>query len=255
MYKKTKSHDKKEMKEQVASKLEDITIETEELAREEKIVPLNQSEVTKMDETHVKIENQMYEIVMDYREGFNTEAIVERHNTILNKYDYIVGDWGYDQLRLKGFFDENNNRAPFDKKIDFLEDYLYEYCNFGCAYFVLEKEKSEKPKKAKTQRKRKSKKPLSKDEKIRSTVKATPIEQKKVKPKSKTAKSENENKSQEIDQSKEFVIKKAEKKRTTTKRKEKNLKEQIKKEDQPNEQKQENPKTDFKIHTVKDENK
>ena len=150
---------------------------------------------------------------------------------------------------------QENTHNFVDKKIDFLEDYLYEYCNFGCAYFVLEKEKSEKPKKAKTQRKRKSKKPLSKDEKIRSTVKATPIEQKKVKPKSKTAKSENENKSQEIDQSKEFVIKKAEKKRTTAKRKEKNLKEQIKKEDQPNEQKQENPKTDFKIHTVKDENK
>ena len=50
-----------------------------------------------------------------------------------------MGDWGYNQLRLKGFFDDKNQKASFDTKISTLQDYLYEYCNFGCAYFVLRK--------------------------------------------------------------------------------------------------------------------
>ncbi|RCK12666.1 DUF1027 domain-containing protein [Bacillus licheniformis] len=65
------------------------------------------------------------------------EAFKARYSDILNKYDYIVGDWGYSQLRLKGFFDDQNQKATFDTKISTLDEYIYEYCNFGCAYFVL----------------------------------------------------------------------------------------------------------------------
>lgn len=36
-------------------------------------------------------------------------------------------------------FDTSNRRAAPDQRIDTLEDYLYEYCNFGCAYFVIER--------------------------------------------------------------------------------------------------------------------
>ncbi|HHY71785.1 MAG TPA: DUF1027 domain-containing protein [Bacillus bacterium] len=82
-----------------------------------------------------------YEVVEDYRDGFNEDAIKERYSDILNKYDYIVGDWGYSQLRLKGFFDDANQKATAETKISTLSEYLYEYCNFGCAYFVLKKVK------------------------------------------------------------------------------------------------------------------
>lgn len=61
----------------------------------------------------------------------------ERYNEILDKYDYIVGDWGYDQLRLRGFYKDDRRGVSKDQLIGTLEDYLYEYCNFGCAYFVL----------------------------------------------------------------------------------------------------------------------
>ena len=75
----------------------------------------------------------------DYREGFNAEKLGERYSDVLARYDYIVGDWGYEQLRLKGFFRADNRRAHPDQRIDSLEDYLYEYCNFGCAYFCHRK--------------------------------------------------------------------------------------------------------------------
>ncbi|MBD3109055.1 DUF1027 domain-containing protein [Bacillus sp. AGMB 02131] len=89
----------------------------------------------------VTINNFQYELVEDHRSGFNEEAFKARYSEILNKYDYIVGDWGYGQLRLRGFFDDQNQKASFDTKISTLSEYLYEFCNFGCAYFVLKKVK------------------------------------------------------------------------------------------------------------------
>lgn len=84
-------------------------------------------------------EGYTYEIIENVREGFKEDAFLARYSDILTKYDYIVGDWGYGQLRLKGFFEDKNQKATFDTRISTFEDYLYEYCNFGCAYFILRK--------------------------------------------------------------------------------------------------------------------
>ncbi|MFB7139266.1 MULTISPECIES: YutD family protein [unclassified Bacillus (in: firmicutes)] len=90
----------------------------------------------------VCVQNICYEIVEDYREGFNEEAFKARYAEILSKYDYIVGDWGYEQLRLRGFFDDSQKNVPYDSKISTLREYIYEYCNFGCKYFVVKKVKN-----------------------------------------------------------------------------------------------------------------
>jgi uncharacterized protein YutD len=89
----------------------------------------------------ININGTTYEIVQEYRDGFNEEALKARYSDILSRYDYIVGDWGYGQLRLKGFFEDQNQKATFDTKISTFREYLYEYCNFGCAYFVLKRVK------------------------------------------------------------------------------------------------------------------
>ena len=87
----------------------------------------------------VIVDSYQYEVMENVREGFKEEEFIARYSDILAKYDYIVGDWGYGQLRLKGFFDDKNSKATYDTKISTFEDYLYEYCNFGCAYFILKK--------------------------------------------------------------------------------------------------------------------
>lgn len=87
------------------------------------------------------INNICYELVEDTKDGFNEEAFRARYSEILNKYDYIVGDWGYSQLRLRGFYEDQNQKASYDTKISTLSEYLYEYCNFGCSYFVLRRVK------------------------------------------------------------------------------------------------------------------
>lgn len=87
----------------------------------------------------ITVDRWDYEVLLDYREALKEEALQDRYSEILGKYDYILGDWGYGQLRLKGFFDDKNQKATYDTKFSTVQDYLYEYCNFGCAYFILKK--------------------------------------------------------------------------------------------------------------------
>lgn len=87
----------------------------------------------------IEINGKQYEILRNVRDGYQEEAVIERYADVLKKYDYIVGDWGYNQLRLKGFYDPKHAKASYDSRVDMVEDYIYEYCNFGCAYFILKK--------------------------------------------------------------------------------------------------------------------
>ncbi|THF82765.1 YutD family protein [Cohnella fermenti] len=80
-----------------------------------------------------------YTLVHDYKNGWNPEMFRERYSEVLERYDFVVGDWGYNQLRLKGFFRAPQPKSSKDAIITSLIDYINEYCNFGCAYFVLEK--------------------------------------------------------------------------------------------------------------------
>lgn len=94
--------------------------------------------IEREDETAFTINGHQYQLVANYRDAFDPDKLGERFSTILSKYDYIVGDWGFEQLRLKGFYASSNNNAPKGQLFDTIQDYLYEYCNFGCAYFVIQ---------------------------------------------------------------------------------------------------------------------
>ena len=87
----------------------------------------------------IKVNSFYFEIIEDYRECFDETLFANRYADILDKYDYIVGDFGYDQLRLKGFYKDSNKKAELSKRFSTIQDYLLEYCNFGCPYFILRK--------------------------------------------------------------------------------------------------------------------
>lgn len=87
----------------------------------------------------VEAEGFIFNLVENSKEAFDATAFTQRFSEVLNKYDYIVGDWSNEQLRLRGFY--KNERAEESlEKISRLQDYLLEYCSYGCAYFVLENE-------------------------------------------------------------------------------------------------------------------
>ncbi|MGT2845746.1 YutD family protein [Streptococcus massiliensis] len=104
----------------------------------------------------VESEHLQFEILDNFKDAFDTTAFTQRFSEVLTKFDYIVGDWSNEQLRLRGFY-KDSRAVDEDLKISRLEDYLLEYCSFGCAYFVLENpnphrasfDKKSKPKKEK----------------------------------------------------------------------------------------------------------
>ena len=87
----------------------------------------------------VEAEGFTFTLVENSKEAFDATVFSQRFSEVLTKYDYIVGDWSNEQLRLRGFY--KNERAEESlEKISRLQDYLLEYCSYGCAYFVLENE-------------------------------------------------------------------------------------------------------------------
>ena len=133
-----------------------------------------------LNETELMIGNRQYKVVVDYREGFQIEKIGERYSEVLARYDYIVGDWGYEQLRLRGFFESDNKKAAPEQRIETLEDYLYEYCNFGCAYFVIQRIGG---KREKTNQRRRKTKPTTRQAHVEE--KKEPVQKSRPKPKMK----------------------------------------------------------------------
>ena len=85
----------------------------------------------------VKSDDIQFKVLANHKDAFDADFFGQRFVEWLLKYDYIVGDWGNEQLRLKGFY-KNDRSVAGHLKIARLEDYLKEYCAYGCAYFVLE---------------------------------------------------------------------------------------------------------------------
>ena len=87
----------------------------------------------------ITVEDVEYEIVTDYRDGFQKEDFLNKYTDYFKSYDYIVGDWVYGKLRLKGFYDDKNKNARNINKYSNLDKYLEENCAYGCRYFVVKK--------------------------------------------------------------------------------------------------------------------
>ena len=84
-------------------------------------------------------EGNNYELVKNYKEGFEKDAVENLITDYFKEYDYIVGDWSYGHLRLKGFCDRNNKLFKMINNIDNLDNYIKDNCAYDCRYFVLKR--------------------------------------------------------------------------------------------------------------------
>ena len=87
----------------------------------------------------IEVENNKYEIITDYKNGYDKEEFISKCTDYFYDFDYVVGDWAYDKLRLKGFYEDNNKKAKEFNKIGNLDKYLKENCAYDCKYFVAKK--------------------------------------------------------------------------------------------------------------------
>ena len=78
------------------------------------------------------------------KENFDYEEVNSLFTDYFQDYDYVLGDYSYGKIRLKGFYDSSNKKAKKLNDIKYLEDYIKEYCSTGAKTFLLKKEKNPK---------------------------------------------------------------------------------------------------------------
>lgn len=87
----------------------------------------------------MKLLEQEYKLIKNNKECFNLEEIEEKITDYFKDYDYIVGDYAYSKLRLKGFTKKSNKLNRDINDFENVDKYIKENCAYGCKYFILEK--------------------------------------------------------------------------------------------------------------------
>ena len=87
------------------------------------------------------LENNEYELIEDNGDCFSESEIKEKYTDYFYDFDYILGDYAYNKLRLKGFCEKNNKRYNKINDYSIKEEYLKNLCAYKCKYFVLKKVK------------------------------------------------------------------------------------------------------------------
>ena len=87
----------------------------------------------------IKINNIDYEIIEDVKEAIEKDVLAEKITDYFDDFDYIVGDWSYGKLRLKGFYDSKNKNCKKYNDIVGLKKYIEDSCAYGCRWFQIRK--------------------------------------------------------------------------------------------------------------------
>ena len=80
-----------------------------------------------------------YELIKNNKDSYSNEEIKDLCTEYFSDFDYILGDYSYEKLRLKGFYDDNNKKSKDFNKYSYLEEYIKNYCAYDCKYFILKK--------------------------------------------------------------------------------------------------------------------
>lgn len=80
-----------------------------------------------------------YELIKNYKDAFDLSLIEEKYTDYFDSFDYIFCDFSYDKIRVKGFYDHDNKLATEINDINKVENYIENYCSYGCRYFLLKK--------------------------------------------------------------------------------------------------------------------
>ena len=72
---------------------------------------------------------------------FNYDEVKYLFTDYFLDYDYVLGDYSYGRLRLKGFYDSDNKSVKKLNDIRYLDSYIKGYCSLGANIFLLKKVK------------------------------------------------------------------------------------------------------------------
>lgn len=89
---------------------------------------------------NIILNNNKYKIIKNYRDAYDEEALTNLFTDYFYDYDYVVGDWAYGKLRLKGFYKDDNKKVKQLNNIKYVDEYIKNNCAYDCKYFIIEKE-------------------------------------------------------------------------------------------------------------------
>lgn len=90
---------------------------------------------------NIEINNIKYEVVRNDKDCINIDELSEKITDYFDNFDYIVGDFSYDKVRLKGYYDFSNKKKSDINDIKKVEEYIKDYCSYGARIFIIKKVK------------------------------------------------------------------------------------------------------------------
>ncbi len=87
----------------------------------------------------IKINEKKYKVIKDYGDTLGLLDLNQIVTDYYDNYDFLVGDWAYGKVRIKGFYNSDRKNKKIYNDIAGLDDYLKNNCAYGCKYFVLER--------------------------------------------------------------------------------------------------------------------
>lgn len=88
---------------------------------------------------NIIVNDKEYKLIENIKDAFIKEETESKMTEYFDDYDYILGDWSYGKLRLKGFCKKDNKKLNKINDFENKENYIKNNCAYECKYFVLEK--------------------------------------------------------------------------------------------------------------------
>ena len=92
----------------------------------------------------IVIDNKRYEVIKNYKDALDISDLEEKITEYFDNFDYILGDYAYGKVRLKGFNEKNNKNFKPLNDYNKVDEYINKNCAFDCKYFIIKKKSLDK---------------------------------------------------------------------------------------------------------------
>lgn len=86
---------------------------------------------------YIMVNHQKYLVMKEEKDAIDLEALEKGLTDYFLDFDYVVGDWAYGKLRLKGFNSKTNKNFKDLNDVDKVSDYIKNNCAYGCRWFMI----------------------------------------------------------------------------------------------------------------------
>lgn len=85
----------------------------------------------------VLIDGKNYEVIKNHRDALDIADLEGKITEYFDNFDYILGDYAYGKVRLKGFNEKNNKHFKPINDYAKIDEYIKTNCAYDCRYFIL----------------------------------------------------------------------------------------------------------------------